>query len=97
MHVVQHECVLVIHVGFTVLDVGEFGQGSRPTVLDTINCEGTEDALLSCSSLNDRVECEFGDTAAVHCAGKITIPGAFLFFILKFFYFKIFLFLNFYF
>ena len=62
--------VIYIYVGFTVLDDGEFGQGDRPAVLEAIDCEGTEDAVLSCNRLDDRVNCEFGDTAALHCAGK---------------------------
>ena len=76
-HFVFNVLVFLTTLGAIAVTGGLFSNASVPVVIDSIECTGSERALLNCSYVTDSNEtvreCDPEEIAAVTCQGKFCV------------------------
>ena len=49
---------------------GYFGRGAGTILLDDVECDGTEQTLLNCTSSQESANCDHSEDAGVRCEGE---------------------------
>ena len=60
-------------LGASAVSNAFYGQGGGPTVLNRLDCTGTETSILECTFDLDTSDCSHSDDAGLQCTGMLAI------------------------